>query len=153
FISLYADAQILDFQRRSGHAVDSLPDDDGPKKAANCLPSLCRSPSGVSSTPPDKETGSMEVNYLCMCPSRAFPATRPCCGFRRRRSRVNLVRFRSVLVQVRTQRSEQLYQRALQHIAGGVNSPARSFDAVGGKHPIFMRRAQGAYFWDVDGNK
>jgi len=95
----------------------------------------------------------MEVNYLCMCPSRAFPATRPCCGFRRRRSRVNLVRFRSVLVQVRTQRSEQLYQRALQHIAGGVNSPARSFDAVGGKHPIFMRRAQGAYFWDVDGNK
>lgn len=54
---------------------------------------------------------------------------------------------------VRTQRSEQLYERALQHIVGGVNSPSRSFAAVGGKHPIFMRRAQGAYFWDVDGNR
>lgn len=69
------------------------------------------------------------------------------------RPTVNLVGFRSESVVVRTQRSEQLYQRALQHIAGGVNSPARSFAAVGGTHPIFMRRAQGAYFWDVDGNK
>lgn len=28
--------------------------------------------------------------------------------------------------------SEQLYQEALQHIVGGVNSPSRSFKAVGG---------------------
>jgi glutamate-1-semialdehyde 2,1-aminomutase len=50
-------------------------------------------------------------------------------------------------------RSEQLYQEALKHIVGGVNSPSRSFKAVGGGAPIFMKRAQGAYFWDEDGNQ
>ncbi|WP_127588105.1 glutamate-1-semialdehyde 2,1-aminomutase [Paenibacillus koleovorans] len=50
-------------------------------------------------------------------------------------------------------RSEALYQEALQHIVGGVNSPSRSFKAVGGGAPVFMKRGQGAYFWDVDGNK
>lgn len=49
--------------------------------------------------------------------------------------------------------SEQLYQEALQHIVGGVNSPSRSFKAVGGGAPVFMKRAQGAYFWDVDDNR
>ena len=49
--------------------------------------------------------------------------------------------------------SERLYREALRHIAGGVNSPSRSFKAVGGGAPVFMRRAQGAYFWDVDGNR
>ncbi|MGG3838838.1 glutamate-1-semialdehyde 2,1-aminomutase [Paenibacillus thiaminolyticus] len=51
------------------------------------------------------------------------------------------------------QRSAQLYEEALQHIVGGVNSPSRSFKAVGGGAPVFMERAQGAYFWDVDGNR
>lgn len=32
-------------------------------------------------------------------------------------------------------RSETLYQEALQHIVGGVNSPSRSFKAVGGGAP------------------
>ncbi|UHA71808.1 glutamate-1-semialdehyde 2,1-aminomutase [Paenibacillus sp. 481] len=50
-------------------------------------------------------------------------------------------------------RSAQLYEEALQHIVGGVNSPSRSFKAVGGGAPVFMERAQGAYFYDVDGNK
>lgn len=50
-------------------------------------------------------------------------------------------------------RSAQLYEEALQHIVGGVNSPSRSFKAVGGGAPVFMERAQGAYFWDVDGNR
>lgn len=50
-------------------------------------------------------------------------------------------------------RSQQLYKEALQHIVGGVNSPSRSFKAVGGGAPVFMERAQGAYFWDVDGNR
>lgn len=49
--------------------------------------------------------------------------------------------------------SDQLYQEALQHIVGGVNSPSRSFKAVGGGAPVFMKRAEGAYFWDVDGNR
>jgi glutamate-1-semialdehyde 2,1-aminomutase len=50
-------------------------------------------------------------------------------------------------------RSEQLYKEALEHIVGGVNSPSRSFKAVGGGAPVFMKRAQGAYFWDEDGNR
>ncbi|MFX3631294.1 MAG: glutamate-1-semialdehyde 2,1-aminomutase [Candidatus Pristimantibacillus sp.] len=49
--------------------------------------------------------------------------------------------------------SELLYEEALQHIVGGVNSPSRSFKAVGGGAPVFMKRAEGAYFWDVDDNR
>lgn len=50
-------------------------------------------------------------------------------------------------------RSVELYSDALEHIVGGVNSPSRSFKAVGGAAPVFMERANGAYFWDVDGNR
>lgn len=50
-------------------------------------------------------------------------------------------------------RSEALYREALEHIVGGVNSPSRSFKAVGGGAPVFMKRGQGAYFWDADGNR
>jgi len=50
-------------------------------------------------------------------------------------------------------RSEELYGEALRHIVGGVNSPSRSFKAVGGGAPVFMKRAQGSYFWDEDGNR
>jgi glutamate-1-semialdehyde 2,1-aminomutase len=53
---------------------------------------------------------------------------------------------------VRTQ-SELLYKEALKHIVGGVNSPSRSFKAVGGGAPVFMKRAKGAYFWDADDNR
>lgn len=49
--------------------------------------------------------------------------------------------------------SNQLYNEALDVIVGGVNSPSRSFKAVGGGSPIFMERAKGAYIWDVDGNR
>ncbi|WP_026673740.1 glutamate-1-semialdehyde 2,1-aminomutase [Alkalihalobacterium bogoriense] len=49
--------------------------------------------------------------------------------------------------------SELLYEEATEHILGGVNSPSRSFKAVGGGAPIFMEKANGAYFWDVDGNR
>jgi glutamate-1-semialdehyde 2,1-aminomutase len=54
---------------------------------------------------------------------------------------------------LRLTESERLYEEALRHIVGGVNSPSRSFKAVGGGAPVFMRRAEGAYFWDVDGNR
>ncbi|MDQ0722783.1 glutamate-1-semialdehyde aminotransferase [Paenibacillus sp. W4I10] len=50
-------------------------------------------------------------------------------------------------------RSEVLYAEALEHIVGGVNSPSRSFKAVGGGAPVFMKKAQGAHFWDVDDNR
>ncbi len=46
-----------------------------------------------------------------------------------------------------------MYQRALQVIIGGVNSPSRSYKAVGGGTPLFMEKAKGAYIWDVDGNR
>jgi glutamate-1-semialdehyde 2,1-aminomutase len=49
--------------------------------------------------------------------------------------------------------SEHWYEAALQHIVGGVNSPSRSFKAVGGGAPVFVARAKGAYMWDVDGNR
>ncbi|HLT58897.1 MAG TPA: glutamate-1-semialdehyde 2,1-aminomutase [Limnochordales bacterium] len=54
---------------------------------------------------------------------------------------------------MRLQRSQDLFQRAVQHITGGVNSPSRSFDPVGLPHPVYMRRGQGAYLWDADGNR
>lgn len=50
-------------------------------------------------------------------------------------------------------RSEALYQEAQKHIVGGVNSPSRSFKGVGGGTPVFMKRGQGAYFWDADDNR
>jgi glutamate-1-semialdehyde 2,1-aminomutase len=51
------------------------------------------------------------------------------------------------------ERSAKLYEEAKLHIVGGVNSPSRSFKAVGGGAPVFMKRGQGAYFWDVDDNR
>ncbi len=37
-------------------------------------------------------------------------------------------------------------------IPGGVNSPVRAFSAVGGQ-PLFIQRGEGAYLYDVDGNR
>lgn len=48
-------------------------------------------------------------------------------------------------------RSESLFDRALRVIPGGVNSPVRAFNGVGGT-PIFIDRAEGARLIDVDGN-
>ncbi len=48
--------------------------------------------------------------------------------------------------------SESLFTRAKAVIPGGVNSPVRAFNAVGG-HPVFFQRAEGAYLFDEDGNK
>ena len=49
-------------------------------------------------------------------------------------------------------RNEQLFDRARQVIPGGVNSPVRAFRAVGGT-PRFVKRAEGAYFWDANGKR
>jgi glutamate-1-semialdehyde 2,1-aminomutase len=51
-----------------------------------------------------------------------------------------------------TTRSE-LYRRALELIPGGVNSPVRAMRAVGLDEPVFVRRGEGAYLEDVDGNR
>src|SRR5580700_2669875 len=49
-------------------------------------------------------------------------------------------------------RSKELFERAQLSIPGGVNSPVRAFKSVGGT-PLFIQRAQGAYLFDVDGNR
>ncbi len=49
--------------------------------------------------------------------------------------------------------SEQLYNEAQEHIVGGVNSPSRAYKGVGGGTPVFMEKANGSHFWDVDGNQ
>ncbi|MFE1630516.1 glutamate-1-semialdehyde 2,1-aminomutase [Brevibacillus reuszeri] len=54
---------------------------------------------------------------------------------------------------MKRERSAELHNQALDVILGGVNSPSRSFKAVGGGAPVTMERAEGAYFWDVDGNQ
>ena len=53
---------------------------------------------------------------------------------------------------VSRKKSEQLFAEALEFIPGGVNSPVRSFRAVGGQ-PFFVNKARGARVWDVDGNE
>ena len=48
--------------------------------------------------------------------------------------------------------NHDLFQRALKLMPGGVNSPVRAFKSVGGE-PFFTARADGAYLWDVEGNR
>ena len=49
--------------------------------------------------------------------------------------------------------SERLQQLSNEYILGGVNSPSRSYKAVGGGAPVVMKEGHGAYLYDVDGNK
>ena len=48
--------------------------------------------------------------------------------------------------------SEQLFNDARHYIPGGVNSPVRAFNGVGGT-PVFFHRAEGAYVYDEDDNR
>lgn len=50
------------------------------------------------------------------------------------------------------EKSKAAFARARQAIPGGVNSPARAFGGVGGE-PIFFARGEGAYLYDLDGNR
>ncbi len=51
-----------------------------------------------------------------------------------------------------TSKSKKLFTRAQRTIPGGVNSPVRAFKSVGGT-PLFIKKAKGAYLYDVDGNQ
>jgi glutamate-1-semialdehyde 2,1-aminomutase len=53
---------------------------------------------------------------------------------------------------VTRQRSKELYETAKTYIPGGVNSPARAWNAVGGD-PVFIERGSGPRVWDADGNE
>lgn len=48
-------------------------------------------------------------------------------------------------------RSEELFERAKKVIPGGVNSPVRAFGSIGGV-PRMIKKANGAYMTDEDGN-
>ena len=54
--------------------------------------------------------------------------------------------------QSRIQGSIQAFQEAKQFMPGGVNSPVRAFRSVDGQ-PLFIARGEGAYIWDIDGNR
>ncbi len=50
------------------------------------------------------------------------------------------------------QRSSALFAAAKEVIPGGVNSPVRAFQSVGGT-PIFIEKAKDAYLYDADGHQ
>ncbi|HFQ93512.1 MAG TPA: aminotransferase class III-fold pyridoxal phosphate-dependent enzyme, partial [Anaerolineae bacterium] len=50
------------------------------------------------------------------------------------------------------QKSIELFAEAKQLLPGGVDSPVRAFNAVGGQ-PLFIERGAGPYLYDVDGNR
>ncbi|PTJ91244.1 glutamate-1-semialdehyde 2,1-aminomutase [Staphylococcus simulans] len=49
--------------------------------------------------------------------------------------------------------SERLQSLSDEYILGGVNSPSRSYKAVGGGAPVVMKEGKGHYLYDVDGNR
>lgn len=48
--------------------------------------------------------------------------------------------------------SDELFEKSKKYIPGGVNSPVRAFNAVGGD-PIFIKSGKGDKVYDVDGNE
>jgi len=52
---------------------------------------------------------------------------------------------------LKTAKSKKLWKLSLRHLAGGVNSPVRAFNAVGDT-PLFVGSAKGARLRDADGN-
>lgn len=53
---------------------------------------------------------------------------------------------------MRYSKSVKAYEKAREVIPGGVDSPVRAFKSVGGT-PLFIKKGEGAYLVDVDGNK
>lgn len=53
---------------------------------------------------------------------------------------------------MKTEASRLLYEEAKHYIPGGVNSPVRAFQAVGG-YPLFIQAGRGSRIRDVDGNE
>jgi glutamate-1-semialdehyde 2,1-aminomutase len=53
----------------------------------------------------------------------------------------------------RTDRSQQLFEKAQQHFAGGVGSGTRSPGSGWVPSPIYVERGEGSHLWDADGNE
>ncbi len=49
-------------------------------------------------------------------------------------------------------KSEAFFEEAKKYIPGGVNSPVRAFNSVGGT-PLFIERGEGSKIYDADGNE
>lgn len=49
-------------------------------------------------------------------------------------------------------KSKSLFERASKSLVGGVNSPVRAFNSVGG-NPLFIEKGEGIHIYDVDGNE
>ena len=49
-------------------------------------------------------------------------------------------------------KSKSLFERAIKSMVGGVNSPVRAFNSVGG-NPLFIERGEGIHIYDLDGNE
>jgi glutamate-1-semialdehyde 2,1-aminomutase len=56
------------------------------------------------------------------------------------------------MASLRDNRSAELYRRAVELLAGGVNSPVRAMRSIG-RDPLFVARGEGAELIDVDGNR
>ena len=55
-------------------------------------------------------------------------------------------------VQKNKSRTKDILRRAEESLVGGVNSPVRAFQSVGGA-PLIVERASGAHLWDADGRE
>lgn len=49
-------------------------------------------------------------------------------------------------------KSKAYFAKAQKRLVGGVNSPVRAFQSVGGT-PVIVKRGKGPHFWDLDGNR
>lgn len=56
------------------------------------------------------------------------------------------------IMKIKTDKSKELFEKAVKLIPGGVNSPVRAFKAVGGD-PLFISHGKGSKVYDVDGNE
>ncbi len=50
------------------------------------------------------------------------------------------------------QKSQKAFEEAKEYIPGGVDSPVRAFKSVGGTPP-FIAKGEGAFIYDIDGNR
>lgn len=57
-----------------------------------------------------------------------------------------------ICIDMKRERSEALYEKALEYFPGGVNSPVRAFRSVEGT-PLFINKGDGCKIWDADGNE
>ena len=55
-------------------------------------------------------------------------------------------------IRLNIQKSKVLFEKSLEKIPGGVNSPVRAFGSVGGS-PLFIKNAKASHIYDVDGNE